>query len=266
MRQAASPAAIARSEGVYVAASTDCFPGLGLEAAISRLADLEFTRIEIGIREQSGALKPSQVAANLEDAIQQCRETHRLKPIAYAVDIEAQGREYFEQFSACCKLAKGTRVALVSVRAGELGTPFNAEVERLRELVKIASIEGVVVGVKNEMGRMTQDADSITVLCDNVKGLGLAFDPSHYLASGPRSTNYDPILKYVCHVYLRDSTKDKLQVRVGQGNIEYSRLIAQLGKHKYQRALCVHVVDQHEPGVDHLAELRKLRLLLESML
>jgi sugar phosphate isomerase/epimerase len=251
---------------VYVAASTDCFPGLGLEAAISRLADLEFTRIEIGVREDGGALRPSQVAANLEKAIQQCRETHRLKPIAYAVEIDAKGKAYFEQFSACCKLAKGTRVALVSVRAAELGTPFNAEVERLRELVRIAAIEGVVVGVKNEMGRMTQDVDSITVLCDNVKGLGLALDPSHYLAAAPRNANYDAILKYVCHVYLRDSTKEKLQVRVGQGDIEYSRIIAQLNKHNYNRALCVHIVDQQEPGLDHLAELRKLRLLLESML
>lgn len=251
---------------MYVAATTDCFPNLGLESAISRLADLEFTRIEIGIREQGGAIKPSQVVANLDEAIAQCRETHRLKPVAYAVEIDAQGKEYFEQFSACCRLAKGTRVALVSVRAAELGTPFNAEVERLRELVRIASADGIVVGVKNEVGRMTQDVDSITVLCDNVKGLGLALDPSHYIAAAPRSLNYDAILKYVCHVYLRDSTKDKLQVRVGQGDIEYSRLIAQLNKHHYNRALCVHIADLQEPGIDQLAELRKLRLLLESML
>ena len=225
---------------MYVAASTDCFPELGLESAISRLADLEFTRIEIGIHEHTGALRPSQVAADLEEAIAQCRETHRLKPIAYAVHIDAKGKEYFEQFTACCKLAKGTRVALVAVRAAELGTPFNAEVERLRELVRIAAVEGVVVAVKNEMGRMMQDVDSITVLCDNVKGLGLALDPSHYLAAAPRTPNYEAVMKYVCHVYLRDSTKERLQVRVGQGDIEYSRLIAQLNKHNYNRALCAH--------------------------
>lgn len=255
-----------RSERVYVAATTDCFPELGLESAIGRLADLEYTRIEIGIRESQGALRPSQIVADLDEAIAQCRETHRLKPIGYAVDIDAHGKEYFEQFAACCKLAKGTRVALITVRAAERGTPFNAEVERLRELVRIGAEDGVVVAVKNEVGRMTQDADSITVLCDNVKGLGLALDPSHFIAAAARTPNYDPILKYVAHVYLRDSTKEKLQVRVGQGDIEYSRLIAQLNKHNYNRALCVHIAAQDESGLDHAAELRKLRLLLESML
>lgn len=251
---------------MFVAASTDCFAGLGLESAIGKLADLEFTQVEIGIREQGGALKPSQVAENLEEAIQVCRAMHRLKPVAYAVEIDTPGQAGYEHFSACCKLAKGTRVALVCVRAGELGTPFNAEVERLRELVRIAAVEGVVVGVKNEVGRMTQDSDSIITLCENVKGLGLTFDPSHYLAAATRTANYETIIKYIRHVHLRDSTKDKLQVRIGQGDIEYGRLFAQLNKVGYNRALCVHVADQHEPGVDHAAELRKLRLLLESLL
>lgn len=251
---------------MFVAASTDCFPQLGLDSAISRLLDLEFSRIEIGIREHDGALKPSQIMSNLDDAIQLCRETHRLKPIAYAVELDTKGAEYYEQFAACCKLAKATRVVLISVRGAEQGTPFNAEVERLRELVRIAAVEGVLVGVKNEVGRITQDADSISVLCDNVKGLGLTLDPSHFVAGATRAPNYDQIMKYVYHVHLRDSTKEKPQVRVGQGDIEYGRLITQLNKAGYNRALCVHIADEHEPGVDHNAELRKLRLLLESLL
>lgn len=251
---------------MYVAASTDCYDGLSLESAIERLADLEFNRVEIGIREAGGALSPSAIMADPEEAIARCRETHRLKPIAFAIELEATGKEHFEQFAACCKLAKATRVVLLSVRAAELGTPFNAEVERLRELVRIASVDGVVVSVKNELGRMTQDVDSITVLCDNVKGLGLTLDPSHFIAAAQRNPNFDPILKYVCHVHLRDSVKDKLQVRIGQGEIEYGRLIAQLNKVGYNRALCVHLKDLKEPEIEHQAELRKLRLLLESLL
>src|SRR5262249_49950599 len=158
----------------------------------------------------------------------------------------------------CCKLAKATRVVLITVRAGELGTPFNAEVERLRELVRIAAVDGVLVSVKNEVGRMTQDADSISVLCDNVKGLGLTLDPSHFVAAASKTPNYEQIMKYVYHVHLRDSTKEKLQVRVGQGDVEYGRLITQLNKVHYNRALCVHIANLDEPGIDHNAELRKL--------
>jgi sugar phosphate isomerase/epimerase len=65
-------------------------------------------------------------------------------------------------------------------------------------------------------------------------------------------------------VHLRDTTKDKLQVRVGQGQIEYGRLVTQLAKVRYNRALVVHICEME--GVDHAAEMRKMRLLLESLL
>jgi sugar phosphate isomerase/epimerase len=155
-------------------------------------------------------------------------------------------------------------VVSLTVPAAELGTPFNAEIERLRELVRIASGEGVVVSIKTEVGRMTEDPDTAVVLCDNVKGLALTLDPSHYIIGPFRHKNYETLLKYVNHVQLRDTTPTELQVRIGQGQVEYGRLVTQLGKVRYSRALCVHI--QEMPGVDHAVEMRKMRLLLESLL
>ena len=66
------------------------------------------------------------------------------------------------------------------------------------------------------------------------------------------------------HVRLRDTTKERLQVRVGQGLVEYGKLIQQLGKYRYDRALSVDILPM--PEVDQNAELRKIRLLLESLL
>ncbi len=71
-------------------------------------------------------------------------------------------------------------------------------------------------------------------------------------------------MRYVINTHLRDTSKDKLQVRVGQGQVEYGRLISQLGKAHYNRALVVHIAEME--GVDHSAEMRKMRLLLESLL
>ena len=101
------------------------------------------------------------------------------------------------------------------------------------------------------------------VLCDSVKGLGLTLDPSHYVYGNHRG-GYDQVFRYVYHVRLRDTTKDHLQVRVGQGVIEYGRLISQLGRFRYDRALCVDIGPIDD--VDQNAELRKMRLLLESLL
>jgi sugar phosphate isomerase/epimerase len=229
-----------------------------------QLADLEYSNVEIMVHESSGHLKPSQVLADVDRAAQICRQTHRLTPVALSVDIEAPGQRYYDQFAACCRLCKGIKVVTVTVRSAELGTPFNAEVERLRAMVAIATMDGVRLGLLTEVGRMTQDPDTAVVLCDSVKGLGITLDPSHYICGPHGGASFERVMKYVYHLRLRDTSKDQLQVRVGQGDVEYGRLINQLHKVHYDRALCVDLAVL--PDVDQLAEMRKMRLLLESLL
>ena len=90
--------------------------------------------------------------------------------------------------------------------------------ERLRKLVGIAGLEGVRVGIRSQVGRLSEDPDTVTVLCNNVDGLGLTLDPSHYICRPEgKPVKYDKLIKYVYHVHLRDSRKDQLQVRIGQG-------------------------------------------------
>lgn len=250
---------------MFVAASTRCFSNLPLDAALQRLVDLEYTAVEIDLNESGNHLKPSEVARDLEKAVQTCRKTRRLTPVAYSVEIEADSEaEYYAQFDAVCRLAKATKVVAIAVRSEELGTPFNAEIERLQELVRLASKEGVVVGLITESGRMTQDPTTAEVFCNNVKGLALTLDPSHFICGPAQGASYESLMRHVCHVRLRDTSKDQLQVRVGQGLIEYGRLITQLGRVNYNRALCVDIAPMED--VDQMAEMRKIRLLLESLL
>ena len=82
---------------------------------------------------------------------------------------------------------------------------------------------------------------------------------------GPHAgRSYDKLMKYTYNTYLRDTSKDKLQVRIGQGEVDYGRLMGLLRKEGYERALTVDL--ERLPDIDHDAEMRKLRLLLESML
>lgn len=249
---------------MFVSASSECFPDLSLDGVLHRLHDLEYTNLEIAIHENGGQLKPSAVLADLDKTIATCRETYRLTISAYSVDITAEGEEYYDQFAACCKLAKATKVVTLTVPSAELGTPFNEEVERLRKLVTIASREGVLVGVRSQMGRLSQDPDTVMVFCNNVPGLGVTLDPSHYICGPAQGKRWEQLLKYTTHVHLRDTTKSQLEVRIGQGEIEYGRLIGQLRKLHYNRALCVNI--GNIPNADQMAEMRKLRLLLESLL
>lgn len=249
---------------MFVAASTSCFPDLSLPDVIDRLIDLEFTNIEICISENGADLKPSAVRDNLAAAVATCQATRRLTVSSYFVDLEGTGADTFEQFEAICKLAKATKVVTLTVPSSPLGTPFNEEVERYKELVRIANSQGVRVGMLSTTGAVSEDPDTVCVICDHVKGLALSLDPSHYVYKRSNPPDIDKLYKYVHQVYLRDTTVEQLQVRVGQGVIDYGRIVSMLAKYDYHRALCVDIRPQDD--VDHFAELRKLRLLLESLL
>ena len=248
---------------MIVSVSTECFPELPLAKAMERLAELEYMAVEIDVHENGSHLQPVRVAASPEEAIRECSDLQRLRPVAVSF-AAVESATMYDQFAACCRLAKSLGVVSMVVESSELGTPFNGEIERLRKVVGIASGLDAVVGVKTAAGRMTQDAETTASLCRNVPGLGVTLDPSHFIFGHKKQASWEPILKYVCHVHLRDSRPDAFQVRIGQGNIEYGKLFNQLERVGYKRALSVHVPPLE--GVDQVGELRKMRLLLESLL
>jgi sugar phosphate isomerase/epimerase len=244
--------------------STDCLPETPKPEVFDILGDLEFATVEIALREDGSPLSPSRIDSEFEKAVHLATKSHRLEVCSYDVHIDAVGDAFFEQFEAICRLGKATKVVTLTVPSGELGTPFNEEVERLQRLVDYAESEGVRVAMKSQIGRLSEDPDTVKVLCDNVKGLGLTLDPSHYFCGPHSRKSLDKIMEFVFHVHLRDSKKDQLQVRVGQGSIEYGRITSQLEKIGYTHALSIQMAPM--PGIDQRGELRKLRLLLETLI
>jgi len=155
--------------------------------------------------------------------------------------------------------------AVVNVPAAPAGSDFAAEVARLTGLKRVAEAEGVILTVETHSRTLTADPARAAELCRQVPGLGLTLDPSHYVVGAHPPHDYDDLFPYVRHVRLRDTAPDRLQVRVGQGQVEYGRIVSQLSRERYQRALCVDIRDTPEPDYPMEPEVRKLKFLLESM-
>ena len=248
---------------LFVAASTSCIPDEPLVDIFDRLVDLEYTNTELVIGEQ-GTILPSQIAERHDSIVQLRRSSRRIVPISIFFDVEPGDAEYFEKFTLACRLAKDCKIVVMTVHAAVPGTPFNEEIDRLRELVKIGVYHGVVIGIATEAGRITETPETVVSLCKHVSGLGVTLDPSHYIYNYPKPKDFESILPYIYHVRLRDTTQKNFQTRIGQGIVEFGRLVVQLNKVEYRRWLCVDIAPL--PGVDQFAELRKMRLLLESLL
>ncbi|MBX3439244.1 MAG: sugar phosphate isomerase/epimerase [Planctomycetaceae bacterium] len=247
---------------MFVAGSTICFPELDFAEACQALTDLEYDRVEVWLSPNSRQLHPADVARDPDAFVALYRETTRLTAIAFSLETDVSPRE-FEGLSKASKLLQVTQI---TVPASVLGTPFNAEIDRLRLLTQIASQDGVRVSIRTERGHLTEDPETAVELCGSVPGLGLTLDPSPYLL-GPRPvTSFERFAPHVFHVHLRDSTREQLQVSVGLGEIDYSRLISQLARERYDRALCVALIPELTDVGTRALEMRKLRMLLDSLL
>ncbi len=191
-----------------------------------------------------------------------------LSPVAFSVEIEAASEEeYGKQLHAICRLARISAVPIITLKPAKLDTPLDAEIERLSNLQGIADGEGILLTVATLIGTHTQSPDAAVDLCEQVPGLGLTLDPSHYTAGPHQGKNYDVVFPYVRHVHLRDTGRgpNQFQVRVGQGEVEYGRIVAQLARCRYNRALSVDIRDIPDAPFAMEPEVRKLKYLLESL-
>ena len=253
---------------MYVACSTLCFARYPLERALRIIGELEFSKLDVAIHESGPHLKPSQVAADIVHAAQQIRIGPSLTPAAFSVEIEAAtDQEALVQWKAICKLARMSTVSVLTIPASPTGVGMDAEVQRLKKLVLLVESEGLVLTVATRIGTLTELPSMALELCQRVPGLGLTLDPSHYINGPHQGDSYDELFPYIKHVHLRDTGKapGKFQVRIGQGEIEYGRIINQLERQGYDRLLSVAVHDVAEAPFAMETEARKLKYLLESL-
>jgi sugar phosphate isomerase/epimerase len=253
---------------MFVACSTLCFARLSLDRALRLIAELEFSKVDVAISEQSPHLKPSEVVQDVALAAQRIRIGPTLTPAAFTVEFAGGSEEdNLTQLKAICRLARCSAVPLLCIPAGPNGIGLDAEVKRLREVALYVQGEGLILTVPTRIGTVTELPSSARQLCERVPGLGLTLDPSHFVNGPHQAASYDEVFPFVRHVHLRDTGKapGKFQVRVGQGEIEYGRIISQLQRSRYDRLLTVALHDVAEAPFAMENEVRKLKYLLESL-
>jgi sugar phosphate isomerase/epimerase len=253
---------------VYVACSTLCFARFPLDQALRTIAELEFSKVDVAIHEQGPHLRPSEVLQDVGLAAQRIRIGPSLSPAAFSVEIDAPDEGTFQrQLQAICHLARLSTVPVITIPAASAGSGIDAESKRLSLLVHLARLEGILLTVETRIGTLTETPETAVELCKRVPGLALTLDPSHYIAGPHQGKSFDQVYPYVRHVHLRDTgrSSELFQVRVGQGEVEYGRIISHLSRYHYDRLLTVEICDIPDAPFAMDAEVRKLKYLLDSL-
>ncbi len=249
---------------MFVAASTHCFPDVAIDKSLRKLADLDYNASEIVVGKGVNDLQPEWLNADFQAVCRLCLTSRQISPSAFFFDLSPDFPDYLQQFNHCLKLCKTLGVVTIVVKASPAGFPYNEEFERLTELVRQASGYGVLVSLLTEKDAISGSIDSLNSLCKGISGLRVALDPSHFIYGYKTPVNYDSIIPKVSHLRLRDTTLKSFQVKIGQGVLDYKKLVDQLKRCDYAGALCVDLA--YLPDVDPESELRKMRLFVESLL
>ena len=250
---------------MYIACSSLCFGKYPLDQALRTIDELRFQKVDLAIHESGPHLKPSEVALDVNRYAQMLRVTG-LSFAAFHVEIDVKDPDLFrDRLRAVCRLGRLLTVPIVNIPAAPIGSDFDDEIKRLTNLTKLAQAEGVILTVETHRSMITSDPAGARELCKRVPGLGLTLDPSHYIVGPHPHAEYDDLFPFVRHVRLRDTNSDKLQVRVGQGQLEYGKVVSLLEREGYDRALTVDIHDHPNASIPNEPEVRKLKFLLESM-
>jgi sugar phosphate isomerase/epimerase len=256
---------------MFVACSTLCFARESLDGALRQIAELEFDKFELALTENGQHLKPSEAGDNPEAALQRVRGGPSLIPSALSLDfgtVDWSDPVTHARFDGLCRLAKALSVAVLTIDAAPIGTPVQDEINRLTRLVSSTMRQGLVLALLTHSDTLTADPKAAVELCQAVPGLVLTLDPSHFLQGPHRNVDFDIVFPYVHNVHLRDTglAPGEFQVRIGQGQVDYARIITQLQRYGYNRALTVSIVDRIENPFNREVEIRKLKLLLETLI
>jgi sugar phosphate isomerase/epimerase len=250
---------------VYIACSTLCFGRVSLDQAFATIHEMRYSKVDLAIHESGPHLRPSEVLADVNRHALMLRAAG-MSFAAFHLEIQANDPDHYkEQLRGLCRFARLMTVPVICISAARAGSDFEDEVRRLTGLCKLAVSEGVILTVETHRETMTADPLGAAELCHRVPGLGLTLDPSHYTVGPHPLPDYDEIYPHVCHVRLRDTASEKMQVRVGQGQIEYGKIVSLLEREDYDRALTVDIRDLPPQDYPTDPEVRKLKYLLESM-
>jgi sugar phosphate isomerase/epimerase len=259
---------------MFVACNTLCFAQEPMETALRHILELEFDKFELSLVEGGQHLRLSEAGDDPDGALTQIRRGPSLAPSALFLDAAAAdwsapaGADTSKRFEGLCRLAKSLSVAVITMQAAPRGTSVDEEVKRLNSLGSDAFRKGLVLALLTHSETLTGDPEVAVELCRSVPGLGITLDPSHYLQGPNPEVDFDGVFPYVQNVHLRDTgtAPGEFQVRVGQGKIDYARIVNMLQRHGYNRSLTVSIMDRPDNPFDREVEVRKLKLLLETLI
>ena len=222
------------------------FPLLTHDQALKLIAMLGFEGVDIGLFEDRSHLWPSREFKDVEAAARRLKvklddQGLRAADIFLQMDNDFQpyalnhpqaarrqkARDWFLKtldYAASCGCRHVTTLPGVHFEEESYDASFARAVNELQWRVDQARTADIVFGVEAHVGSIVPDPTSAERLVQQVAGLTLTLDYTHFTRLGMPDSAVEPLLKYASHFHVRGARQGRLQESFARNVIDYERV------------------------------------------
>lgn len=231
------------------------FPLLSHLQALDLIAVLEFQGVDIGLFEGRSHLWPSREFEDLKDSARNLKA--KLDDLGLeAADIflqmdadfvpfainhpepsrRAKARDWFSKtlaYAAECGSRHVTTLPGVYFEGVSEEEAFDRSLDELAWRVEQAQAHDIIFGVEPHIGSISPDPGSAEKLVQQVPGLTLTLDYTHFTRIGLPDSEVEPLVRYASHFHVRGARQERLQASFAENTIDYQRVYEVMQKVGY---------------------------------
>jgi len=243
-----------------IACSTTIGCSSSLEETLATIKSLGFSCVDVLLIENWVHLNPSRLAAEFEANqawLSGLLAQFALIPVAINTGVSAplylRSAEVNEkrmlETEALARLAQrlGVRVAAYQPYGRDPNRTWEAALPdclaTLRELAAVIQTSGVYFGLELHSGSPFETLQQVRRLVDEIPGIPIAYDPSHFVMQGIDLKDTTWMFPYTCHVHLRDAARGHMQAPYGAGEVNFEWLLKALRDSGYQGHLAIEYLE-----------------------
>ncbi|HSW47073.1 MAG TPA: sugar phosphate isomerase/epimerase [Phycisphaerae bacterium] len=215
--------------------STLCQRKQTTETAFREIADMGFRYVDLSCLTWAPHASVVNMRKDFEAEalrVERLLAAHRLGVSNLTFDaIETMPWEQYEQdFRNLVRLADRLHAKVINIMAPSKKVDLQDQIGKLRKLQAIAAEQQVRLTVETHVGQVTELPADAAKLCEQVTGLGLTLDPSHYYAGPNQGKPFDELYPKVFGTGFRAGglAWEQIQLPWGEGPIDFAKIVRDL--------------------------------------
>jgi sugar phosphate isomerase/epimerase len=237
------------------------FPKLSHKASLAVIEDLGFSAVDVGVLPGSAHTTPAAVNDNPRAAADRVLGWLEFTRLVVA-DVFAEMSDSFEElavnhprvevrqqswldFQRLLEFSHRIRSPGLTVLPGvafpgvDDKQSLTLAATELQRRAEIAGEKGVTLSIEPHYGSIVSTPAAALELLSQAPDVGLTLDYSHFVFQGITQSEVDVLLPRSRHLHLRPAASGDMQMRTGEGAIDFSEMVRRLTQARYSGYLSV---------------------------